>query len=138
QQGGMNALIPYWKPFDVHAVERVLSDYPTGHVIAFGAGHSVYEDEAQFVRVQTALANFPQVILILPAPDVDESLDVLRQHLIESEPDLTAEVVDGLTEINRRFLMHPSNTRLATITIYNAGQSAEVTCREIERQLNAK
>ena len=31
----------YWKPFEAHAVERVLEDHPNS-VIDLGAGHSVY------------------------------------------------------------------------------------------------
>jgi ribosomal-protein-serine acetyltransferase len=35
--------------------------------IDFGAGHSVYEDEELFARVQQALAPYPWVILLLPS-----------------------------------------------------------------------
>ncbi len=65
-EGGMKALAAYWKPFEIYSVERMLQDYPVGHVIAFGAGQSVYEDEAFFRRAQTALAPHP-VILLLPS-----------------------------------------------------------------------
>lgn len=35
----------YWKPFEAHLVVRVLEEYKD-HIIDFGAGHSVYEEEA--------------------------------------------------------------------------------------------
>jgi shikimate kinase len=46
---GLGAVLRYWKPFEIHAVERLLADYPDC-VIDFGAGHSVYEDEALLAR----------------------------------------------------------------------------------------
>src|SRR5260221_11704513 len=50
---GMLGLLRYWKPFEAHAVERVLADH-SDSVIDFGAGHSVYEDPSLFARVQRA------------------------------------------------------------------------------------
>src|SRR5438067_2157721 len=47
----------YWKPFEAHMVERLLADHPD-HIIDFGASQSVYDDEADFARVQQALAAF--------------------------------------------------------------------------------
>jgi hypothetical protein len=55
QSEGFWGLYRYWKPFEAHAVERVVEDHPNS-VIDLGAGHSVYEDDALFVRVKRALA----------------------------------------------------------------------------------
>src|SRR5262245_675725 len=81
QTGGMPALATYWKPFDIYSVECFTRDYPVQHVLAFGAGQSVYDDEAMFQRAQAALAPFPHVILLLPSPDVDESVHITRARL---------------------------------------------------------
>ncbi|MEM9485502.1 MAG: hypothetical protein AAGA83_17645 [Cyanobacteria bacterium P01_F01_bin.116] len=56
---GAWGIIQYWKPFEAHAVERLLSDH-SNCVIDFDAGHSVYEDPLLFQRVQRALAPLPQ------------------------------------------------------------------------------
>ena len=74
---GFLGVYRYWKPFEAHAVERLLKDFPDG-VLDFGGGHSVYEDEALFVRVQKAMNSFGNVVLLLPSPDLDESVRILR------------------------------------------------------------
>jgi shikimate kinase len=57
---GITGIIRYWKPFEAYAVERVLATQ-SNCVIDFGAGHSVYEDQALFQRVEHALKPFPHV-----------------------------------------------------------------------------
>jgi shikimate kinase len=122
QSEGFWGLYRYWKPFEAHAVERVLEDYPHA-VIDFGAGHSVYEDDALFVRVKRALAPCRHVVLVLPSPDLNTSLNVLRERL----PSLSA--IDP--DINEHFIMHPSNYELATLTVYTEGRLPQDTCAEI-------
>src|SRR5690606_36701564 len=73
------SVYPYWNPFEAHAVERILSEHHNC-VIDLGAGHSVYEDENLFKRVQTALSTYPNVILLLPAPDLDDSVSILNER----------------------------------------------------------
>jgi IS605 OrfB family transposase len=70
---GLPALSAYWKPYEIHAVERVLRSYQ-GHVIAFGAGHSFYVDPVLLQRAQHALAPCRHVILLEPSPDIDTSI----------------------------------------------------------------
>ncbi len=51
RHGGIVELAQYWRPFDVYGVERVLHDFPAGHVIAFGAGHSYYDAPGRRRRI---------------------------------------------------------------------------------------
>lgn len=130
---GRQALIAYWKPFEAHAVERILADHP-GSVIDFGAGHSVYEDSRLFERVKAALAPYRNVILLLPSPDQDEALAVLSERLRQDfadDPDMSPEDVDEILRLNEGFLRHPSNAQLATHTVYTNGKTADQTCDEI-------
>src|SRR5262249_684710 len=76
---GFAGVARYWKPFEAHAVGRLLAEH-SPFVIDFGAGHSVYEDHAQFARVQELLAPYPNVVLLLPSPDLDESVAILRER----------------------------------------------------------
>lgn len=127
---GMVGLLRYWKPFEAHTVERVLAEH-AGGVIDFGAGHSVYDDEALFARVQAALAPFPNVVLLLPSPDLDESVAVLNARftaLLERE---VGTVDPELLKVNEHFVKHPSNHRLATLAVYTGGKSPDETCAEI-------
>ena len=119
---GFWGLYTYWKPFEAHAVERVLTEH-ANCVIDFGAGHSVYEDEALFARVKGLLAPHPNVILVLPSADFSRSLNVLRNR----RPD----VVDIEPDINEHFITHASNYELAKFVVYTADRTPEESCVEI-------
>ena len=58
----------YWKPFEAHAVERLLAEH-RDCVFDFGGGHSVFEEAVLFDHVQQALSPFRNVVLLLPSPD---------------------------------------------------------------------
>lgn len=119
---GMWGVLRYWKPFEAHAVERLLADH-RDCVMDFGAGHSVYEDDALFARVQRALAPYPNIFLLLPSPDLDESIAILNEReefLLETKPN-----------INEHFVRHRSNFELAKHIVYNKGKTPEETCDEI-------
>lgn len=127
---GMVGLLRHWKPYEAHAVERVLAEH-AGCVIDFGAGHSVYEDAALFARVQAALAPFPNVILLLPSPDLDESTAILNARFTELLEREVGTVDPELLKVNEHFVKHPSNHRLATLVVYTNGKTPDETCAEI-------
>jgi hypothetical protein len=135
-QGGMKALAEHWKPYDIHAVERVLVEYPEDHILSFGAGHSVYEDAEQFARAERALAPFSDIFLILPSLDIDEACALMRQRIFDDDG-LPDDALDAITAINRFFMEHPSNRRLAHHVIVNAGKTVDQTCSEILALLNS-
>jgi hypothetical protein len=121
EQQGFNAVVHYWKPFEIHAVERLLAahhDCAPGCVIDFGAGHSHYEDDTLFARAQQALAPFPNVVLLLPSSDLDESIRILNERTKEvAPPDFD----------HTSFVKHSSNHRLARRTVYTKDETPEQT-----------
>jgi shikimate kinase len=122
EKEGFPAVYRYWKAFEIHAVERLLA----GHrdcVIDFGAGHSVYEEDELFARAQRALAPFANVVLLLPSPDLDESVRLLRERTAMSE--------DPVFDLTDHFVRHHSNHDLATMVIYTDGKTPEETRDEI-------
>jgi hypothetical protein len=123
---GFLALYRHWKPFEVYAVERALAEH-AGCVFDFGAGHSVYEDPALFARAQAALAPFANVVLLLPSPDPDESVLLLRQR--------DGECADGGVDFHEHFVKHHSNRALARLTVYSKGQTPQQTRDEVLRRL---
>lgn len=129
-EGGLTALIAYWKPFEAHSVERVLADYDNC-VIDFGAGHSVYEDDNLLERVKRALAPYPNVILLLPSPDAAESCQILYDRMLAEEGELSPEIAG----LNEHFVKHRSNYELAKITVYTKDKTPEETCDEIVGRL---
>jgi hypothetical protein len=94
-------------------------------VIDFGAGHSVYEDVSLFQKVQRALAPYPNIFLLLPSPDLDESVRILNER--------NEYVPDGSLNINEHFVRHPSNAELAKFTVYTRAKTPKETCNEILR-----
>lgn len=119
---GFWGIYRYWKPFEAHAVKRILADHQ-GCVIDFGAGHSVFEDGTLFAQVKQTLSAFPNVILLLPSPDHDESIAILN----EGEEWLK----DMKPNINEHFVRHPSNYELAKQVVYTKNKSPVETCDEI-------
>lgn len=126
-QHGMAGILAYWKPFEAYSVERVLQDYAKC-VIDFGAGHSVYDEDALFKRVKKALEPYPNVILLLPAPDPAESISTLNARI---PPDAPHEIIPWYREMNAYFVRHQANRDLAQIIIYTNGQTPDQSCDEI-------
>ena len=129
-QEGMAELIKYWKPFEAHAVERALEEYDQC-VLDFGAGHSVYEDQELFVRVEKALEPYKHVILILPSPDLDRSVEIVNKRFSELLVSEVGKIDPELLDLNELFVRHPSNRMLAKKVIYTEGRSQEDTCQDI-------
>lgn len=129
-QQGMKGLLEYWKPFEAHAVERALEEFKNC-VMDFGAGHSVYEDQALFQRVQNALKPYQYVILILPSPDLDRSVEIVNQRFSDLLVSEVGKVDPELLALNEHFVRHPSNSLLAKKIFYTEGRSAKKTCQSI-------
>jgi shikimate kinase len=127
---GMMGLIKYWKPFEAHAVERALQEF-NNCVMDFGAGHSVYEDQSLFQRVDRALKPHQFVILILPSPDQDRSVEIVNQRFSDLLIKEVGKIDPELLALNEHFVRHPSNELLAKKTIYTEGKSVKATCQEI-------
>jgi hypothetical protein len=123
---GWEARYRYWKPFEAHAVERFLAEHPTG-ILDFGAGHSVQEDPALFARVRRALAPYRNVVLLLPSPDPDESVRILKGRY--------GGLVSNGVDFDEHFVRHHANRDLATLVVYTLGKTPEETCEEILRQI---
>ena len=121
-QEGFWGLYRYWKPFEAYAVKRLLEDY-RDCVFDLGGGNSVYEDNRLFEQVRELLAPYSHVILLLPSPDPEESLQILNSH---NEYD-----TDSQREVNEHFVRHRSNYDLAKFTVYTKGKTPEETCEEI-------
>ena len=116
------AIMEYRRPFAASLVEHLLAGY-SDCVFDFGAGHVQHDDPALAGRVEQALAPFANVVLVLPSPDRDESIRVLRERrgpLVFDGFDLDAYAWD-----------HPSYWRLATLSVYTAGRTPEACADEI-------
>lgn len=127
---GIRGLLRYSKPFEVRLVEKVLADHGHG-VIDFGASNSVYEDPRLLARVENALAPYPNVILLLPSADLDESVALLNHRLTHMLKESGGEIRHELFEINEHFIRHPSNHQLAKVVIHTKDKTPGEICDEI-------
>jgi hypothetical protein len=127
---GFQGVLGYSKPFEAQMVEMALADHQDS-IIDFGASNSVYEDEALLAQVEAALAPYPNVILLLPSEDTAESSELLKNRLIKMLTEAGKGYTAELFELNRYFIEHRSNRRLAKRVVYTKGKTADVVCDEI-------
>ena len=130
EKEGMKALIHYWKPFEAHAVERSMEEFENC-VLDFGASHSVFEDQDLFNRVDVALRPIPNIILILPSPDPERSIEILNQRFSELLLNEVGKIDTELLELNEHFVRHPSNAKLAKKIFYTEGKTPEEINQDI-------
>lgn len=119
--GGFLALVMYWNLFEAYAVERLLAEHKNC-VFDFGAG--IYESIESFDRVQNSLARYQNVVLLLPSPNKDESLQMLKER--DPHPPK-----DNSFDFNAHFLNHHSYYDLAKFIVYTKDKTPADTCREI-------
>ena len=99
---GLQGVLRYSKPFEAQMVEQVLANHDG--VIDFGASNSVYDDKDLFARVENTLAPYPNVILLLPSPSADESLEILNNRLTLTLTAAGREFTNELFELNKYFI----------------------------------
>ncbi len=115
---GVLAALRYRAPFNLHAVERCLAEHRDG-VIDFGAGHSVYDDPALLARAGQILAPYDNVVLVLPSPDVAESVRILHARRPLAP--------DRGVDLHAYAVSHPANHALAKLVVYTQGKTPEET-----------
>jgi hypothetical protein len=121
--GGFLALMFYRMLFDAYSVERVLTDFPNA-VIDFGAGIGPFENQGQLKQIQSLFEPIPNIFLIVPSKDLEESLRILE----ERDPNPPAALH---FDINAHFLQHPGYRLLAKHVIYTKDKTPEQSCEEI-------
>ena len=131
KQNGFMEAYRLLKPYEAYAAKQVLSDYPNC-VIDFGAGHSYYEDKLAFESVKKAMSEYGNIIFLLPYPDLDRSVLVLRQRSIQQRGKNW--IYDGYDFIEQ-WVKGNCNHHLATLTIYTEGKTPEETKDEILQKI---
>lgn len=110
----------WWQPARVAAGLGVVRDHP-GAIVAFGAGHSHFEDVSFFESIQSALAGCT-VVLLLPDADTTRSLSILRVRCLGTKGhDWSLEGHDFLAD----WVASEQNHQLADFVAYSAYLTAE-------------
>jgi len=116
---GFIGVFQYWKRFDLHAVERVLQEHKQC-VIDFGAGQSVFDNQDDLSRMSRLLAPYANVVHLLPSPDKQESIDILKQRRTRTINN---------TELFEFIFSHDSYDELAKHVVYTEQRTPE-ECRD--------
>jgi shikimate kinase len=111
----------YLKVFGSYGVKRILEDH-SNCVFDFGGGGVMGEFPDEFAAIKLALANFANVVLLIPSADKAESL----QYLYERNKIKPA----GWT-ILEHLVYHPSHELLAKHVVYVKGKTPEQVRDEI-------
>jgi len=119
---GITAVLAYWEPFEVHALERALADHQAG-IVDVGGGYTIANDPALTDRIRRALAPYPYVFLLLPTPQLDESIQVLA--------DRTAGLLPDQFPLHDHVERHFKTQDLAKHVIYTGNKAPGAICDEI-------
>ncbi len=115
------------QPFYALAIHSLLTQ-PGEAIIDLESEYVAFEDAALLAKLKADFQPFPQVVLLLPSPDVEESARVLRQREMAE--------MDSVETMNAFFVDHPSNQALAKHTFYTNGKTPEQTSDEIIARLD--
>lgn len=118
-----------FKEFEFFLTGTVLTNISEPMIIDFGAGHSIYENEAMFLEMKSLISKFSNVVLLMPSEDKEESITILNER---------KGIKSGSSEDydNRHFVNMPCNYELATITEYTKDKLPEQIADEIIKQVN--
>jgi shikimate kinase len=125
QKGGFLAVVAYWCLFSSHSIDRVLAEH-SDCVFDFGGGPIVFQNHMQQAQIKKALAPFTHVIHLLPSPDPDKSIRILRERGSHLQG-VNAQGFDW----SAFFVRHEQNRLLATHELYTEGKTPTETCAEI-------
>jgi len=129
EEKGLSEAYEYRRSFYDRLVPLFLKAHPEG-VLDLGGGHPIVPDSKKQEEIKKALAPYPHVFLLMPTPDAEESLKILRQRnqLASDEEDLNELYFrDG----NRTFW------DIAKFPIYTEGKTPKQTLDEIIAILKA-
>jgi hypothetical protein len=130
---GFAALLKYASPFfSLKDIENFLNEF-SGGILDFGASQSFFDDDNLLAEASRILQPFRNIVLLLPSPNLEESIEVLSQRIRERyrEKERTPEVVKSYVDVNRQFVLHKSNSLIAKYVVYTGGKNIEETGEEI-------
>jgi hypothetical protein len=127
QADGVIAGFRWWENALAYSVERATVEY-SDCPIAFGAGHSHYENRAMFDRAAQALGAFENVVLLLPSPDPERSIQLLREASIRERGNAWRV---GDYDFIDAWVNSPCNRALAKHIVHTEGCTPEETAEAV-------
>ena len=122
-EDGLYAMLQYMNEFKSETLEPMMDDHP-GHIIDLGAGAHAFDEPHQIERARKAFSSAGDVILLLPSDDLETNINYLPG-------------IKKNFEINTFLMMHPTNTLLATKTVYTLNKTPEEVLQNILDSIGA-
>jgi shikimate kinase len=124
---GLHEAYEYRRSFYDRLVPLFLAAHDHG-VLDFGGGHVIVPVSKKQETIKKALEPYPHVFLLLPTPDVKESLKSLRTR---------NQLPDNLPDLNELYFRDGNRTfwEIAKHHIYTDGKTPAQTCLEILEKL---
>ncbi len=97
-------------------------------VVELKPDFTYYVEETYLEKAHAALSAYPNVVRLLPSPDLDASVQILNARVKST--------MSPWEEVNDFFVEHSSNYELAKITAYTKDKTPAETTEEIIGQLN--
>ncbi|HPJ02420.1 MAG TPA: shikimate kinase [Candidatus Limiplasma sp.] len=129
ESGNAAGAFQYMKPFEAGYVEAIVEKYSAA-VLDFGAGYTVYTDQALFGRVQACFKPFGHVVFLRYSPDPKESLEALQHRHAEAPAEL-------FKMLNREFIESPCNGILATCIVDTKDKTADEVAKEVIKRVSS-
>ncbi len=124
---GFEALLDYSEKFFSILELRALLDEFRGGVIEFGASHTYCPDRHRLDEMQLLLAPFRNVVLLLPSPVPERTIEVLTRRIRDryTESQRSVDTIESYVAMNKKFVQDKSTATLAKHTVYTDGKSIE-------------
>jgi hypothetical protein len=95
-ENGWDGFYRYMQPFEAYAIERALPELGDC-ILELDSRQAAFNDPDLLARVQRALEPYPNVVLLLPSPDLEEAVRLIEQR---------QQVVVNGREINEHFVRY--------------------------------
>jgi len=127
KHNGLHEAYSYRRSFYDRLVPVFLAAHGHG-VLDFGGGHPIAPDREKQETIKKALEPYPHVFLLMPTPDVQASLKILKMR---------NQLPDGQPDLNELYFRNGNRTfwEIAKRHFYTDGKPPEQTCREILDEL---
>jgi len=113
----------YRRNFYDDMVVQFLAAHTEG-ILDFGGGHPIVPDPQKQQTITKALRPYANTFLLMPTPDTEESLAILRKR---------NKLSDGEADLNTLYFKNGNRTfwDIAKHVVYTEGKTPEETCEEV-------
>lgn len=122
--------VDFMREYELNAALAVCEDFSQS-IISFGAGHAYYTKQDQIDRLLSLKGKTPNIFLILPSEDNNESEKILADRIDNNRKNVPEEKRSARNKMNHLFIESTSMKQLTHHVVYMNGRSIEEASQEI-------